>query len=67
MTPAGRFSASSAADVSGGTPKYDDWFEIYNPGTNTVSLAGYYVTDDLTNKFQYQIPNGYTIAPGGHL
>jgi len=51
------------ADLSSGTAKYDDWFEIYNPGTNTVSLAGYYVTDNLTNKFQYQIPNGYTIAP----
>src|SRR6185369_1145194 len=49
-------------------PKYDDWFEIYNPGTNTVSLAGYYLTDNLTNNiFQYQIPNGYTIPAGGHL
>jgi len=55
------------ADLSGPTPKYDDWFELYNPGTNTVSLAGYYLTDALTNKFQYLIPAGYTIAPGGFL
>src|SRR5439155_16858409 len=55
------------ADSSSGTPKYDDWFEIYNPDAKTVSLGGYYLTDNLTNKFQYQIPNGYTIPPGGHL
>src|SRR5262249_33637750 len=29
---------------------FDDWFELYNPGTNTVELAGYYLSDTLTNK-----------------
>ena len=38
---------------------YEDWFELYNPGSNNVSLAGYYLTDTLTNKFKYQIPAGY--------
>src|SRR5204862_1620576 len=33
----------------------------------TVSLEGYYLTGNLTNKFHYQIPAGYTIPPGGHL
>jgi hypothetical protein len=48
---------------------YDDWFELYNPTTNTVDLAGYYLTDTLTNKFKYLITtNGaHTIAPGGYL
>src|SRR6185503_18253654 len=48
---------------------YDDWFELYNPTTNTVDLAGYYLTDTLTNKFKYRITtNGaHTIAPGGYL
>ncbi len=45
----------------------DDWFELYNFGTNTVNLAGYYLTDTLTNKFQFEIPGGYTIPPGGYL
>src|SRR5207245_788051 len=54
-------------DLSSGTPKYDDWFEIYNPGANTANLAGYYLTDTLTDKFHYRIPAGYTIPPGGHL
>jgi hypothetical protein len=46
---------------------YEDWFELYNPGSNTVSLAGYFLTDVLTNKFKYEIPAGYTIPPHGYL
>jgi hypothetical protein len=49
--------------------KYDDWFELYNPATNTVDLGGFYLTDTLSDKFQFMIPtNGhYTIAPHGFL
>ncbi len=47
--------------------QFEDWFEIHNPGTNTVSLTGYFLTDSLTNKFKYEIPAGYPIPPGGHL
>jgi hypothetical protein len=47
---------------------YDDWFELYNPGSTTADLGGYFLSDDiLTNKFKFQIPVGYTIPPGGHL
>ena len=47
----------------------DDWFEIYNPNTFTVDLGGYYLTDVLTNQFQFRVPdNGhYTIPPRGFL
>lgn len=48
---------------------YEDWFEIYNPGTNTVDLGGYFLTDDLANPFKYAVPNNghYTIEAGGYL
>jgi regulation of enolase protein 1 (concanavalin A-like superfamily) len=49
------------------TGKYDDWFELYNYGTNAVELAGYYLTHSLTNKFEFLIPAGYRIPPGGFL
>jgi hypothetical protein len=43
---------------------FDDWFELYNPGTNTVDLGGYYLTDTFTNKLQFQIPaNGQYLVP----
>ena len=48
---------------------FDDWFELYNPSTNTVELAGYYLTDTSTNKTKYLITtNGpHTIGPRGYL
>ena len=60
-------NAGTLADPADGD--FDDWFELYNPGTNTVDLAGYYLTDTLTNQFKYLITtNGpHTIPPGGHL
>jgi hypothetical protein len=47
----------------------DDWFELYNPNAFTVDLGGHFLTDNLTNRFQYQVPNNghYRIAPFGYL
>ncbi len=60
-------NAAALADPADGN--FDDWFEIYNPATNAVDLAGYCLTDNLTNKFQYLITtNGpHIVPPGGHL
>jgi len=46
---------------------YDDWLELYNPGGTPADLAGYFLTDNLTDKFQFPIPAGYVIAPHGFL
>jgi len=48
---------------------FEDWFELYNPGTNAVDLGGYSLTDNLTNKFQFTIPNNghYVVPAGGYL
>ncbi|HWQ91095.1 MAG TPA: lamin tail domain-containing protein, partial [Clostridia bacterium] len=48
---------------------YEDWFEIYNPGTNSVDLGGCYLTDDLANKTQFRVPDNshYLVPPGGYL
>ncbi len=50
---------------------YDDWIEIYNPGTDPVDIGGYYITDDLTNTTLYQIPttapDSTTVPAGGYL
>ncbi len=47
----------------------DDWFELYNPGTNAVDIAGYYLTDTLSDKTKYLITtNGpHIIPPQGYL
>jgi hypothetical protein len=48
---------------------FDDWFEIYNPADAVADLGGYYLSDNLTNQFQFQIPaNGrYQIPSHGFL
>jgi hypothetical protein len=47
----------------------DDWFELYNPNAVAVDLGGLFLTDNLGNSRQYEIPNNghYTIGPGGYL
>lgn len=46
---------------------YPDWIELYNPGSETIDLGRLYLTDDLTDPTQFQIPDGVTIAGGGFL
>ena len=55
------------ADLSSGTPKYDDWFELYNPSDTAVDLKGYFLTDTLRNPSQFQVPAGYFVPPRGYL
>jgi hypothetical protein len=47
--------------------KYDDWFELFNPSATPADLTGYYLTDDLDDPFQYQIPAGYVVPTNGFL
>lgn len=51
--------------------EYDDWFEIYNPGSETIDIGGWYVTDNLNDVKSYQIPDTdpslTTIPAGGYI
>lgn len=49
------------------TGVFDDWFELYNPSSEPVYLAGFYLTDVITNKTKYQIPEGYYVPARGYL
>jgi len=48
---------------------WDDWIELHNTGAQSVDLAGFYLTDNLTNSpaSMFRIPGGYPIPPGGFL
>jgi hypothetical protein len=46
---------------------YDDWFELYNAGAETVDLGGYTLTDTPTNITKFIIPAGASIAAGDFL
>ncbi len=46
-------NASTKADPQG---DFDDWIEIYNASDRPVSLAGMYLTDDLSNPRKWRFP-----------
>jgi hypothetical protein len=60
-------SLSGFADPADG--HFEDWFELHNPGTSPVDLAGYFLTDALTNQFKHLITtNGAHVIPArGYL
>ena len=47
----------------------EDWFEVHNPTSSPVDLAGYYLTDQWNNPTKFRIPVGVpdstVIPPGG--
>jgi len=45
----------------------DDWFELYNATTNWVDLAGYRLTDTLSDPNKFVIPDGFRLPPRGFL
>lgn len=46
---------------------YEDWFEVYNPGTAAVDMSGMYITDNTNNPTKWKVPAGVTIPAGGRL
>jgi hypothetical protein len=45
---------------------FPDWIELHNRGTNTVSLAGWSLSDD-SNARKFVIPAGTNLAAGDYL
>ncbi len=46
---------------------YPDWIELHNTGPLTLELGGLYLSDDLSDPTQWQIPQGVSIGAGGYL
>jgi CotH kinase protein/Lamin Tail Domain/Secretion system C-terminal sorting domain len=59
--------ASNTATVTDPNNEYEDWFELYNNTSNTLSLDNLYATDVATNLLKWQFPAGTTIAPNSYL
>ncbi|MBN2746368.1 MAG: lamin tail domain-containing protein [Bacteroidales bacterium] len=64
------FMADNDAIIMDESGAYEDWIEVYNSGNSVVDIGGYFVSDDNSNFFKFQIPTGDTatiIQPGGFL
>ena len=63
--------ASNSSTIQDPEGQYDDWIEIHNFGSDAVNVGGMYVTDDLTDPTQWQIPTDRsadtTIPAHGYL
>ena len=49
-------------------PDYPDWVEIYNAGSESIDMAGMFVSDDIASENPYQIPvtdDVSTVVPAG--
>ena len=42
-----------------------DWLEIFNAHTASVSLSGYYLSNDKLNLYKWKFPSTYTLPVGG--
>lgn len=59
------YSCSNLTQFADNYQDYGDWFELYNAGASTVSLAGYYLSDDSLNNTKWQIPASVSIGANG--
>lgn len=45
--------------------EHEDWVELYNNGATTVTVSGYFLSDDKNTPMKWQIPSGVTIPGNG--
>jgi hypothetical protein len=55
---------TTRADQDG---EFDDWIELYNNTAGSISLEGFFLSDDLDNLTKWAFPAGTTIAGNGYL
>jgi len=64
-------NSSCCPDQDGDKDEFDDWIEVYNPGTTAIDIGGMYFSQDKDEPLGYQIPKTdsklTTIQPGGFL
>ena len=60
------FMADNDTVVPDPSGEYDDWVEFYNNSTNTISLNGYYLSDESSDLTQWVFPDT-SIGAGEYL
>ena len=62
------FLAKNDAFNTDGSGEYDDWLEIYNPGSDAADLSGMYLTDNPAWLTKWQFPPDMPpLEPGSFL
>ncbi|MHC4749205.1 MAG: lamin tail domain-containing protein [Planctomycetota bacterium] len=61
------FMAKNDTTLADEEGKFRDWIEIYNPSGTSVSLDGWYLTDNMSNLTKWAFPAGVELGPGEFL
>ncbi|WP_179352526.1 CotH kinase family protein [Winogradskyella vidalii] len=59
--------ASNETTVIDQDGEYDDWLELYNNSSETLSLDNLYLSDDQDDLLVWAFPSGLTIEPDSYL
>ena len=60
------FVAVNGAGLTDEDGDTSDWIELYNADSNTVDLAGWFLSDDMDNLQKWEFPN-VTVSNGAYL
>lgn len=58
--------ASNTSGVADNFGEYDDWIELYNSGSSSIDISGWYLSDNVANLSKWQIPAGTVIPADGY-
>jgi len=56
--------ANNLTGITNSAGLHAGWLELYNPGTNTISLSGLYLANNYTNLLQWAFPTNASINAG---
>lgn len=51
------FMAANDTTIADPQGEFDDWIELFNAGEQYIDLGGMYITDDLSNPTEWQMPD----------
>ena len=60
------FAADNSNTLADEDGDYPDWIEIYNPSSDSISLDGWHLTDDVSELDKWSFPS-VSLEPGNFL
>lgn len=54
-------------EISADNPDTADWIELYNGGSGTINLSGFYISDSSTDLIKWEIPENTFLTEKGFL
>ena len=61
------FMASNDTDATDQNGEFEDWIELYNNGSETVDLNGYFLSDDSADPMKWTFPEGVSLESDSYL